>query len=75
MADTVSSFVRGQLRAEMARRQLSQRDVAAELGVSPMWVSSRLNGRVSIAVDDLALFAQVLDVPVAQFLPAPERAA
>lgn len=75
MTGTVRDHVAGVLRAEMARRKLTQREMGARCGRSHQWVTDRLNGKTPCNVDDLELLASVLGIPVAQFLPAPERAA
>lgn len=53
----------------MLRRRVSVRDLAAELEVSEMYVSRRLNGQTPIHLNDLELIADALGVPIAQFLP------
>lgn len=67
MADTV--------RAEMARRRLSQRQVADAAGIPQPTLSRRLLGRSPFTVPELLTLAVVLDVPVALLLGEPVRAA
>lgn len=54
----------------MARQRKSGRAVADALGVSHMYLSRRINGRVPFDVAELAAVAEVLGVPLSQFLPA-----
>lgn len=58
----LSEQVRLKLREEMARLEMSQRDVAELLGWSQSRVAHLLNGRVEMSVDDLAEFAFILSV-------------
>jgi transcriptional regulator with XRE-family HTH domain len=51
-----SEHVRLRLREEMAKKDMSQRDVAGILGWSQSKVAHILNGRVELNVDDLAEF-------------------
>lgn len=62
-----------EIKADLGRRDISQRTLAAWLGVSPMWVSGRLNGETAISLDDLTAIAAGLGRPVAFFLPASTR--
>lgn len=53
----LSVGVRLRLREEMARKDMSQRDVAGILGWSQSRVAHILTGRVEMSVDDLAEFS------------------
>lgn len=57
------------IRAEMARRRLSNKALAEHLGMSQVGVSRRLSGKQSLTVDELAGIAEFLDVPVGDLLP------
>lgn len=59
------------VRAEMARKGLSQAALAAELGMSQSMLSYRLAGRVALDVEELARIAAVLEVPVSTLMPEP----
>lgn len=72
MSQSLAEFARGQIRAEMARRELTTAQLAARLGVSDMWVSRRVRGLVEIELIELERIAKALGVPVEVFL---ERAA
>lgn len=72
---TLSALVAEEVRALMARRRMSGRQLAAQLGVSPSWVSYRLTGTQPIDVNDLHLIATALGVGVHELLPPPDVAA
>jgi len=57
MAETASERARLRIREEMARRHLSQRDVAGILEWSQSRVSKNLNARIELGLDDLAALA------------------
>lgn len=63
-----TQLVAANIRAEMARKRIAQKTVAEELGITQQSVSLRLNGRVPIDVDELAVFARLLDVPMSALL-------
>lgn len=54
----------------MGRRKVTGARLARELGVSPAWVSYRLNGVQPIDLNDLQRIAAVLGVAPAELLPA-----
>lgn len=69
--------VAGELRALLARRRISNRWVATQLGWSETYLSRRLTGAVPFNVDDLGELARLLDVAVADFfepMPTMRRA-
>lgn len=70
MADSLQSYVAAEIRAEMARRRVSQVDLASALGRSNAWVSVRLSGKQAIDLNDLEQMADALDVPADRLLPA-----
>jgi transcriptional regulator with XRE-family HTH domain len=57
-----------EIRAEMARQRRSANALAADLGVSDMYLSRRLSGRVPFDLADLERVATALRVPVDQLL-------
>lgn len=59
--------VLGEVKAELARQNLSGRALAKMIDTSPIYVSRRLSGEVPISVADLTRVAGVLQVPVTQF--------
>src|SRR5690242_11047111 len=72
---TLSDLVAEEVRALLARRRISGRQLATELGVSPSWVSYRLTGVQAIDLNDLMRIARALGVGVHDLLPPPELAA
>lgn len=68
MPTETTTDVAANLRAEIARRQKRQADLAAIWGVSPMAVSRRINGAVPISADQIASAAKWLGVPTAALL-------
>lgn len=54
------------IRGEMARQGLLQRELAQVVGLAPGALSKRLQGRVRITVTELVRFAEVLGVPESQ---------
>jgi transcriptional regulator with XRE-family HTH domain len=68
---SANQFAAAEVRAELARQRISQRDLAARLDPpqNQMYLQRRLSGRVGFDVDDLAAIAAALAVPVTQFLP------
>lgn len=66
---TLSDYVAGEIRATMARRRMSGRQLATLLGASQTWVSSRLSGATPIDLNDLARIAELLGVYPTDLLP------
>jgi transcriptional regulator with XRE-family HTH domain len=64
----LSEQVRLRLREEMARQELSQRDVAGILTWSQSRVAHLLTGHVEMSIDDLAEFAQAVGVPPTEII-------
>ena len=65
---TTTGEVAAEIRAELARRQIPQVRIADLLGLSQVSVSRRLTGQTPISVDELALIAGFLDVPISDLL-------
>jgi transcriptional regulator with XRE-family HTH domain len=57
-----------ELRTELAKRHMSQTDLATRINVSKHYLSRRVCGHVPFNVDELQQIAEILDVPVEQFL-------
>ena len=68
MPDSFSATVGATVRAELARRRLTQRQLAEVLGVSQTQVGRRLTGEIALNVDELALVATFLGMPVAELV-------
>lgn len=69
----LSGRVAEEIRALMARRRMSGRELARRLDVSASWVSYRLTGSQPIDLNDLEQIARALDVKVIDLLPRDER--
>lgn len=68
----MSGRVAEEIRALLARRRMSGRELARALDVSPSWVSYRLTGTQPIDVNDLDRIARVLGVGIVDLLPLEE---
>jgi predicted transcriptional regulator len=75
MSTSPTEVTGANVRAEMARRKVSQVAVAAHLGCSQAAVSKRLSGDVAFDINELHLIAAFLDVPLAALLPSEVGAA
>lgn len=60
--------VAGEVRAEMARRRISGRRVARELGWTVNYAHRRFSGETPLDVNDLAALAALLNVPIGTFI-------
>lgn len=65
---THAERVAANVRAEMARRSYSQRQLAADLGIAQQGLSQRLNGRVPFRVNELDRIAAILGVDLAALI-------
>ena len=68
MSESPSATVGANVRAEMARRKVPQREVADLLNLPQASVSKRLAGEVPWRITELTKVADFLDVPVAVLL-------
>lgn len=71
---TPASVVGANVRAEMARRGVSQAALGAVLGFKQPSISARLRGRTPFDINELHQVADFLGVPVETLLPAEEPA-
>jgi len=60
--------VAGEVRAELARQRRSYTWLADQIGTSFYYVSRRLRGDIGMTLDDVAVFAQALNVEPEAFL-------
>lgn len=60
----------GEVRAALARRQITQTRLAQETGRSQAYWSRRLSGERPLSVADLALISDLTDTPVDSLLGA-----
>lgn len=65
--------VSGEVRAAMGRANVTQRNLAANIGMSDQALSARLSGGKAFNLDELAAIAGVLEVDVLDFLNPPRR--
>lgn len=72
MTKSVSASVASNVRAELARRGLTQRELADKLGLTQTAISSRLRGIVAFDVDELAVVAETLGVRIESLMTGVE---
>lgn len=70
-----TEYVTATIRAEVARRRLTQRELAEALGISQQSVHNRLSGKVVIDLHELGIIADTLGVTVESLVRAPESVA
>ncbi len=68
MATSLHENVAAEVRAEMGRNRLSQRQIAAHLGLSQGAIHQRLVGRTQFRLTELDKLARLFDVPVVRLL-------
>lgn len=61
----MSQAIARNVRAELARRRLTQEQVGAEIGLTQKAMSRRLTGEVEFSGSELQKLAEVLGTPVA----------
>jgi transcriptional regulator with XRE-family HTH domain len=62
-SDGLANTVAANVRAELARRRMTARRLAVDIGVTPEWLSRRMRADVPLSVDDLDRIASALDLP------------
>lgn len=60
--DTITGSVAAELRAILARQNVSGRTLAARLEVAHTWTARRLTGQTQLTVDDVVVICRALDV-------------
>ncbi|MEU4592589.1 MULTISPECIES: helix-turn-helix domain-containing protein [Micromonospora] len=75
MHDDVRGKIAAEIRAEMARKRMTQRDLADKLGIAQPAVQLRLSGQRPFRAEELVVIAGALGVEPGQFLPAPAASA
>jgi len=73
--DSLRLTLAGEVRAVMARRNVTQRDIADLLGLSQPSISERLRGQVPWTVEELVAVADHLDTSVAALLTSAQAVA
>lgn len=66
--------IAAEVRAELARQQKTQRDVADILGLPQQSVQLRLSGKRAFRAEELARLAEGLGVPISRFFAEPVTA-
>lgn len=75
MPPTPTAQVGANVRAEMARKGVTQQQLGSHLGLAQASISARLRGRTAFNVNELATVAAFLDVPMESLLPKAEAVA
>ena len=75
MTHSLPEHITREVRAELARQRVTQRQVAEWLGISQPQVAARLAGEIEFRPSELDRLASALGVSVTTFLPTPARAA
>jgi transcriptional regulator with XRE-family HTH domain len=68
MSSEYNELVAAEVRAEMARRRITQEALAAHLHTTQRGISRRLTGEVAFNLDELSRIAEFLDVPVTRLV-------
>lgn len=66
MPHTLTANLAANVRAEAARRRVSQAQIAQHLGLDRSAVSRRLSGKTEFSSSELARISDLLEVPVAE---------
>lgn len=64
VSDVLNRITGSAVRAEMARRRLSQERIAAAIGLSRSALQRRIAGQSAFRIDELRAIADLLGVPV-----------
>lgn len=75
MSTPQAEAVAAEVRAALARRQITQTSLAQTTGRSQAYWSRRLNGRAALSMDDLSVIATVAGVSIADLVTEPTAAA
>jgi transcriptional regulator with XRE-family HTH domain len=65
---TLGDHAAAAVRAERARRRISQAELARRIGWSPSTLADLEGGRRQVRLDDLPLLCEALDVPLMKLL-------
>jgi transcriptional regulator with XRE-family HTH domain len=68
MVSSIAERVTANVRAEVARKRVSQSDLAEALGLSQQAASRRLLGKVEFSFTELEAVAKLLEIPFEAFL-------
>lgn len=75
MPQNVPAQVASNVRVELARHNLRQKELAERIDMKPAMLSHRLQGRTALSLHEVDLIASALDVPVATLLHVTGQAA
>ena len=75
MPHTVPEQVAANVRVELARHNMRQKELAERIDMKPAMLSHRLQGRTALTLHEIDLIAGALDVPVATLLHVTGQAA
>lgn len=70
MSETPTYHVAAEIRAVMARKRVTQTELAAKISVPTYTLARRLSGEIPITVNELTAIAEALGVSIAELLPA-----
>lgn len=73
MATTPSAKTGANVRAEMARRSVTQERLAEALDLSQAAVSARLRGKTPFDINELHTIAEFLEVSLSALLPSDSK--
>jgi transcriptional regulator with XRE-family HTH domain len=71
--ETTVGYVAGEIRAHAARKGLSGRQLAFQLGKSQPWMSRRLTGEIPFDVEELDAVAAILNVAPRELFPGADN--
>ena len=66
---TITEGVSTEIRVLLARRDMSQRDLAERSGISQVAISRRMTGAIPWDLTELEAVANALDVPASVLIP------
>ena len=75
MPQTVPAQIAANVRVELARHNMRQKELAERIGLKPAMLSHRLQGRTDLSLHEIDLIADALDVPVSKLLHVTGQAA
>ena len=68
MPHNVPAQIAANVRVELARHNMRQKDLAERIHMKPAMLSHRLQGRTALSLHEVDLIASALDVPVGTLL-------
>jgi len=66
---TQTDSIRRKVRAELAYREISGRQLCTLIGMSQSALAARLSGHVEFRISELQTIADAIEVPLSRFLP------